>query len=72
MPSKEYMGNRNNVTEFVLLGLTQDPEGQKVLFVPFLLIYVVTIVGNLLIIVTIMASGHCILPCTFFLLIYHL
>lgn len=56
MPSEERMENRNNVTEFVLLGLTQDSEGQKVLFVPFLLIYIVTIVGNLLIMVTIMAS----------------
>ncbi|XP_039711115.1 olfactory receptor 4A15-like [Pteropus medius] len=50
------MENRNNVTEFILLGLTQSPQGQKVLFVAFLLIYIVTIVGNLLIIMTIMAS----------------
>ncbi|ELK14598.1 Olfactory receptor 4A8 [Pteropus alecto] len=50
------MGQTNNVTEFVLLGLTQDPEGQKVLFVIFLLIYIVTVVGNLLIVVTVFAS----------------
>ncbi|XP_011383785.1 olfactory receptor 4A5-like [Pteropus vampyrus] len=50
------MGQTNNVTEFVLLGLTQDPEGQKVLFVIFLLIYIVTLVGNLLIVVTVFAS----------------
>ncbi|XP_039711105.1 olfactory receptor 4A5-like [Pteropus medius] len=50
------MRQTNNVTEFVLLGLTQDPEGQKVLFVIFLLIYIVSVVGNLLIAVTIFAS----------------
>ncbi|XP_053517905.1 olfactory receptor 4A5-like [Artibeus jamaicensis] len=50
------MGRSNNVTEFVLLGLTQDPGGQKALFVIFLLIYIVTMVGNLLIVVTVLAS----------------
>ncbi|XP_045681508.1 olfactory receptor 4A5-like [Phyllostomus hastatus] len=50
------MGHRNNVTEFVLLGLTQDPGGQKALFVIFFLIYIVTVVGNLLIVVTLLAS----------------
>ncbi|XP_036901806.1 olfactory receptor 4A5-like [Sturnira hondurensis] len=50
------MGHSNNVTEFVLLGLTQDPGGQKALFVIFLLIYIVTMVGNLLIVVTVLVS----------------
>uniref|UniRef100_A0A8D2CY88 Olfactory receptor n=1 Tax=Sciurus vulgaris TaxID=55149 RepID=A0A8D2CY88_SCIVU len=50
------MGQNNNVTEFILLGLTQDPDGQKALFVLFLLIYIVTMVGNLLIVVTVIAS----------------
>ncbi|MBZ3870086.1 Olfactory receptor 4A5 [Sciurus carolinensis] len=50
------MGQKNNVTEFVLLGLTQDPDGQKALFVLFLLIYIVTMVGNLLIVVPVIAS----------------
>ncbi|XP_028372513.1 olfactory receptor 4A5-like [Phyllostomus discolor] len=50
------MGHSNNVTEFVLLGLTQDPGTQKALFVIFLLIYIVTVVGNLLIVVTVLAS----------------
>ncbi|XP_034509027.1 olfactory receptor 4A47-like [Ailuropoda melanoleuca] len=50
------MDPRNNVTYFVLLGLTQDPKEQKVLFVMFLLFYILTVVGNLLIVVTVTVS----------------
>uniref|UniRef100_H0XTT4 Olfactory receptor n=2 Tax=Otolemur garnettii TaxID=30611 RepID=H0XTT4_OTOGA len=50
------MRERNNVTEFILQGFTQDPDWQKALFVMFLLIYTVTMVGNLLIVVTILRS----------------
>ncbi|XP_031229417.1 olfactory receptor 4A5-like [Mastomys coucha] len=61
------MGETNNVTEFVLLGLTQDPTGQKALFVMFLLMYIVTIVGNLLIVGTVIASPSLGSPMYFFL-----
>ncbi|XP_046505589.1 olfactory receptor 4A16-like [Equus quagga] len=61
------MGHSNNVTEFVLLGLTQDPEGQKALFFMFLLIYIVTMVGNLIIVLTVFASPSLGSPMYYFL-----
>ncbi|NP_666786.1 olfactory receptor family 5 subfamily B member 104 [Mus musculus] len=41
------MENNTKVTEFLLLGLTNDPELQLPLFLIFLLIYTITLVGNL-------------------------
>ncbi|XP_004852655.1 olfactory receptor 4A16 [Heterocephalus glaber] len=61
------MGHSNNVTEFVLLGLTQDPSAQKALFVMFLIIYIATMLGNLLIMVTVLASPSLGSPMYFFL-----
>ncbi|XP_058400436.1 putative olfactory receptor 8G3 [Diceros bicornis minor] len=40
-------GNHSTVTEFVLAGLTEQPEIQLPLFLLFLVIYMVTVVGNL-------------------------
>ncbi|XP_012643262.2 olfactory receptor 4C15-like [Microcebus murinus] len=50
------MQNQSFVTEFVLLGLSQNPNVQKILFVVFLLVYIATIGGNTLIVVTILSS----------------
>nr|XP_010968494.1 PREDICTED: olfactory receptor 4A47-like [Camelus bactrianus] len=61
------MEPRNNITYFILLGLTQNPKEQKVLFVMFLLFYILTFVGNLLIIVTITVSKTLNSPMYFFL-----
>ncbi|XP_007956345.1 olfactory receptor 4C5-like [Orycteropus afer afer] len=61
------MGRVNNVTEFILLGLTQNPDVQKLLFVVFLVIYLLTMTGNLLIIVTITTSPSLGSPMYFFL-----
>ena len=61
------MEQRNNVTEFVLLGLTQSPQGQKILFAVFLLIYIVTMMGNVLTVITVVASPTLDSPLYFFL-----
>ncbi|XP_003993310.2 olfactory receptor 4C46 [Felis catus] len=61
------MDNRNNVTEFVLLGLTENPKMQKIIFVMFLVIYIVCMVGNGLTVVTITASPLLGSPMYFFL-----
>ncbi|KAM5184470.1 olfactory receptor 4C15-like [Callospermophilus lateralis] len=50
------MQNQSFITEFVLLGLSHNPSIQKIIFVLFLLVYIATIVGNMLIVVTILCS----------------
>ncbi|XP_049747857.1 olfactory receptor 4C16-like [Elephas maximus indicus] len=57
----------NNVTEFILLGLTQEPVKRKIVFVFFLLFYLGTLLGNLLIIITIKTSRALESPMYFFL-----
>ena len=42
--------NQTNSSEFILLGLSEKPEQETLLFALFLCMYVVTVVGNLLII----------------------
>ncbi|XP_045872369.1 olfactory receptor 4C46-like [Meles meles] len=61
------MENRNNVTEFVLLGLTENPKMQKIIFVIFLVIYIISEVGNMLTVVTISASSLLGSPMYYFL-----
>ncbi|XP_036611493.1 olfactory receptor 4D1-like [Trichosurus vulpecula] len=43
-------GNLTSVTEFVLLGLSQAQELQGFLFLVFLIVYITTVMGNLIII----------------------
>ncbi|XP_052037289.1 olfactory receptor 4C15-like [Apodemus sylvaticus] len=50
------MLNQSYVTEFILLGLSQNFKVERILFVIFLLIYLTTIVGNMIIVVTIIYS----------------
>ncbi|XP_075810933.1 olfactory receptor 4C15-like isoform X2 [Microtus pennsylvanicus] len=50
------MQNQSIVTEFILLGISQNAEVEKILFVVFLLIYLATLWGNMMIVVTIIYS----------------
>ncbi|XP_049989184.1 olfactory receptor 4C45-like [Alexandromys fortis] len=61
------MKRMSNVTEFILLGLTQDPDLKKLLFIVCLVIYVITLAGNTLISVTIFISPALATPMYFFL-----
>ncbi|XP_076424827.1 olfactory receptor 4B13-like [Peromyscus maniculatus bairdii] len=68
MSSKSFsMVSINNVTELIITGLFQDPEVQKVCFVLFLPVYVATVLGNGLIVVTVSISKSLHSPMYFFL-----
>ncbi|CAD7690139.1 unnamed protein product [Nyctereutes procyonoides] len=60
--------NASSVTEFILAGLTDEPELQMPLFFLFLGFYVVTVVGNLGLITLIGLNSHLHIPMYFFLL----
>ncbi|XP_049713376.1 olfactory receptor 8G1-like [Elephas maximus indicus] len=61
------VGNHSTVTEFILAGLTEKPELQLPLFLFFLGVYVVTVVGNLGMITLIGLSSHLHTPMYYFL-----
>ena len=61
------MRNRTSVTELILLGLTDNPELQAVIFFFLLLTYVLSVTGNLTIIVLTLLHSHLKTPMYFFL-----
>ncbi|XP_074056213.1 olfactory receptor 1f45-like [Macrotis lagotis] len=60
-------GNQSEVSEFILLGLLSQPEQQTVLFFLFLLLYLITGLGNLLIILAVRINSCLHTPMYFFL-----
>ncbi|XP_051847958.1 olfactory receptor 4D1-like [Antechinus flavipes] len=60
-------GNLTSVTEFVLLGLSQAQELQGFLFLVFLIVYITTITGNLLIITIVTSDTRLHTPMYFLL-----
>ncbi|XP_019268139.2 olfactory receptor 5L1-like [Panthera pardus] len=60
-------GNCSGVTEFILLGFAEAPELRVALFSVFLLIYGVTVLGNLGMMAVIQVSSHLHTPMYFFL-----
>ncbi|GAB5577826.1 olfactory receptor 5L1-like [Prionailurus iriomotensis] len=60
-------GNCSSVTEFILLGFSEAPELRVALFSVFLLIYGVTVLGNLGMMAVIQVSSHLHTPMYFFL-----
>nr|XP_005331666.2 olfactory receptor 1030 [Ictidomys tridecemlineatus] len=64
---KMVRGNSTLVTEFILLGLTDRPELQPILFVLFLAIYLITVGGNLGMVVLIKVDSRLHTPMYYFL-----
>ena len=61
------LANVSSVKEFILLGLTQQPELQLPLFFLFWGIYMVSVMGNLGLIVLIVLNPHLHTPMYYFL-----
>ncbi|KAM4856522.1 olfactory receptor 7A40-like [Urocitellus parryii] len=61
-------GNDTRITKFLLLGISEDPTLQPFLFGLFLFMYLVTVLGNLLIIVATISDSHLHTPMYFFLI----
>ncbi|XP_043836808.1 olfactory receptor 2D2-like [Dromiciops gliroides] len=59
--------NQTWVTEFLLLGLSDDPQTQVLLFVLFLGVYLATVLGSLLLIYLVLTDSQLHTPMYFFL-----
>ena len=64
---KKKMRNYTETTDFILLGLSDDPQLQVVIFVFLLITYMLSITGNLTIIILTLLDVHLQTPMYFFL-----
>ncbi|XP_004622127.2 olfactory receptor 4C15-like [Sorex araneus] len=64
------MQNQSFVTEFVLLGISQNPDVQKIVFVIVLFVYIATICGNLLIVGAITSNAALLGSPMYFFLVF--
>ncbi|XP_046953213.1 olfactory receptor-like protein OLF4 [Lynx rufus] len=60
-------GNDTRLLEFLLLGFSDGPELQPLIFGLFLSMYLITVFGNLLIILVVSSDSHLHMPMYFFL-----
>ena len=67
VPFRGELTNASLVTTFILTGLPHAPELDTLLFGIFLVIYVLTVVGNLLILLVIIVNPHLHTPMYYFL-----
>ncbi|XP_058165254.1 olfactory receptor 8S1-like [Dasypus novemcinctus] len=61
------LGNHSTVTEFIFLRLSDNPHVEALLFVLFLAIYLLTLTGNLMLLLVIKSDPHLHAPMYFFL-----
>uniref|UniRef100_A0A4W2GA32 Olfactory receptor-like protein OLF4 n=1 Tax=Bos indicus x Bos taurus TaxID=30522 RepID=A0A4W2GA32_BOBOX len=59
--------NKTRISEFLLLGFSEEPEIQPLIFGLFLSMYLITVFGNLLIILAVSSDSHFHTPMYFFL-----
>ncbi|XP_014703929.3 olfactory receptor 9G4 [Equus asinus] len=61
------VGNRTTLTEFILLGFSANPQWQLILFGIFLTLYLITLSGNMTLVILIHIDSHLHTPMYFFI-----
>ena len=61
------MRNHTMITEFILLGISDDPQVQVVIFIFLFMAYVLSVTGNLTIIILTLIDHHLKTPMYYFL-----